>query len=558
MGVLAPLPLQGKGTPNLVIDVVRTAKVGQYGVVHVDDNFSILNNGTEPVSSLDFGFSRMYRDDFYYAEANDSQGRKLSLEADVNSTSEFYWIRANFAQELDFNRTYNFTVTSVLYGVITPVEAGFEYNFTAAPVLEQDANFANVTFVAVQGSDFRIAPNSTYVTTVFSSFPALFHEYKPWKAYSNQTFYAPYATVNQYILDLKSAERNIMIGNFGTLNVKDTYRFYNPSVAVDSLTITLPDGASNIMAYDQVGAMWATPENPGPPYQVTVKPRYTLGIRSKENFTFSLTYDLPQSKYLKQLTWWGSYNLTLSLLGNKEDFLFQKATARITTPPGMTVTGLRIAPQSAAAYPVQVEQNQTSFRLQGVTDMNDLQFSVTVGYLPFWSAFEAFPWILGLEIAIIAFAIVAKFRRGPQLEVPVPVERLREFVGLYDERLALSREIAMMEEDVARGGLTKHEFRRRKKVMEFRLDELNKLLMDVKVELRAMSSRYDEMIRRIDRAEAEIEASRASMNQVRGQYRAGKSTRETYDTMVAEISKRIDRAEETVETILITLREEAR
>jgi hypothetical protein len=82
--------------------------------------------------------------------------------------------------------------------------------------------------------------------------------------------------------------------------------------------------------------------------------------------------------------------------------------------------------------------------------------------------------------------------------------------------------------------------------------------MQVKVELRTISPRYDELIRRTDRAEAEIEASRASLNQVRGQYRAGKTTRETYDTMMNDIAKRIDRAEETLETILITLREEAR
>ena len=82
--------------------------------------------------------------------------------------------------------------------------------------------------------------------------------------------------------------------------------------------------------------------------------------------------------------------------------------------------------------------------------------------------------------------------------------------------------------------------------------------MAVKAELRVMNQRYDELMRRIDRAEAEIESSRASIGQVRGQYRAGKTTRETYDAMINDIAKRIDRAEETLETILITLREEAR
>jgi chromosome segregation ATPase len=94
--------------------------------------------------------------------------------------------------------------------------------------------------------------------------------------------------------------------------------------------------------------------------------------------------------------------------------------------------------------------------------------------------------------------------------------------------------------------------------MELRLDEINKSLMEVKAQLRTVTPRYDELIRSIDRAEAEIEVSRNSMSQVRAQYRAGKSTRETYDSMVNDITKRIDRAEETVETILITLREDAR
>jgi hypothetical protein len=312
------------------------------------------------------------------------------------------------------------------------------------------------------------------------------------------------------------------------------------------------------MAYDVVGAMWSEPQSPGAPYQVTVAPRYSAGIRINENFTFTLTYDVPQSTYVKQLSWWGNYNLTFTFLNNKDDFLFDNATVRIVAPSGMSVNNVKTMPQSPVSYPVQISQNERTFTLRGATNLNNLTFGVTFSYAPFWSAFGTIPWLVGLEVAIIAFALVVKLRRGPELEVPVPVERLREFVGLYDERLALSRELVVMDEDVARGSLTKHEFRRRKKVMDLRLDELNKSLMDVKADLRAISSRYDDLIRRIDRAEAEVEASRASMNQVRGQYRAGKTTRETYDTMVADITRRIDRAEETVETILITLREEAR
>jgi len=559
IAIVITAPLQAtEAQPRLVIEIQRTAKVGQYGVVHVDDQFTILNNGTEPVSSLDFGFSRPYRSDFYYVEAKDSQGKQLSIDIDVNKTSEFYWMRAYFAHELGFNKTYNFTVTSVLDGVIGTLATGFEYNFTAAPVLTQDAEFANVTFISVSASDFKLPDNTTYITTNVGGLPALNREYKPWKAYSRETFYAPYATVNQFLLDLRWAERDIEISNDGIISVKDSYRFFNPSVQVSSFSLSLPEGASNVMAYDVVGAMWAAPQNPTAPYQVTISPRYSGGIRSNEAFAFTLTYDVPQSKYLKQLNWWGSYNLTFPMLSNKDDFLYDNASVRFIAPSGATVSDVKIPPQSPAAYPIQIEEKEHTFELRGITDLNNLTVGVAFTYVPFSSAFGTLPWIVGLEVAVVALAVVLRLRRGPELEVPIPVERLREFVGLYDERLALSRELVLMEEDVTRGSLTRHEFRRRKKVMELRLDELNKSLMEVKAELRALTARYDDMIRRIDRAEAEVEASRASMNQVRGQYRAGKTTRETYDTMVSDITKRIDRAEETIETILITLREEAR
>jgi len=227
-------------------------------------------------------------------------------------------------------------------------------------------------------------------------------------------------------------------------------------------------------------------------------------------------------------------------------------------PDGLTITDINIPEQSPLSYPIDVDQSRGIFKLRGITSHNDVTFGLRFTYLPFWSAFFFLPWITGFELAIIAVALVMRLRRRPEMAVPVPVEKLREFVGLYDERLALSRELVLMEEEVSRGGLVKHEFRRRSKAMELRLDEINRSLMEVKAELRAISARYDDMIRRIDHAEAEITASRASMNQIRSQYRAGKTTRETYDTMMNEISKRIDRAEGTVETILITLREEAR
>ena len=559
LALVVAVPTHAQTPPaQLTIDISRTAYIGEYGIVHIIDNFTVHNSGTTPATYLDFGVLSVFKGDLYYVDAKDSQGKSLVVDTNVNQTSGFYWMRVHFANQLPFNSTYRFTVDSIVGHIITIAPNGLLYNFSAAPVLTQDARLANVTLLGAVGSSFAVAQNSTYTQKTVAGQPALVKQYKPWKAYSTETFFGPYLTVSQYLVDVAFVERDIKIGSSGTLSILDTYNLHNYAIPITSLTITLPDGATNVMAYDVVGAMWTTPENPGPPYQVSVAPRYGEGIRGGENFTFSLSYNLPQSEYLKQVNWWGNYNLTLPMLNNREDFVFDSATVKIIAPSGIRIDNVILPTSNPISPPIQYDPAKRQIQLQGVTVSSNVTLGVFFSFLPFWAAFEYLPWLLGIEVVFAAVVLVDRIRRGPELAIPVPVENLREFVGLYDERISLSRELVAMEEEVARGGMVKHEFRRRTKVMELRLDEINKSLMAVKAEIRAISQHYDELIRRIDRAEAEIQVSRNSLNQVRTQYRSGKTTRETYDAMVNDLTKRIDRAEETVETILITLREEAR
>jgi hypothetical protein len=552
-------PTHAQATPSqLTIEIFRTASIGQWGVVHIQDNFTVHNNGTTPAAYLDYGIPNTFRADVVSVTAKDSLGKTLAIDGNVNGTSGFFWLRVYFAKVLPGNATYLFTVSSVVTHAITTAPNGLLYNFTAAPVLTQDAKLANVTLLGAVGSSFAVAANSSYIQTRVAGFPALAREFMPWKAYSTDTFVGPYLTVSQYLVDVTYAERDIIIGNSGVLHIRDTYDLHNLAIPITSMTITLPDGATNILAYDVVGAMWSTPQDPGPPYQVSIAPRYQAGIRGTENFTFSLTYDLPQSEYIKQTDWWGNFNLTIPMLDNRDDFAFDNATVKIEAPRGTNIENVLLPTSNPIAPPVSYDPAKGVIVLQGVTTSTNVTLGIYYRRVPFWAAFEFLPWLVGLEVALAAVVIVVRIRRGPEVAIPVPVEKLRDFVGLYDERISLSRELVVMEEEVARGGMVKHEFRRRSKVMELRLDEVNKSLMAVKAEIREISLHYDELIRRIDRAEAEIQVCRTSLNQVRGQYRSGRITRETYDSVINDLTKRTDRAEGTVETILITLREEAR
>ncbi|MEM3060872.1 MAG: hypothetical protein QW265_00495 [Candidatus Bathyarchaeia archaeon] len=163
-----------------------------------------------------------------------------------------------------------------------------------------------------------------------------------------------------------------------------------------------------------------------------------------------------------------------------------------------------------------------------------------------------------MEIFIIFVAMLIRVEKPPVPTVAIPIELIREFVALYDEKTALKAELEKINEDMKRRAISKHEFRRKRKLMDVRLSELNKLLVSVKEKLKEVEARYEEMLKKIARSEAEIEALASSMAQMEIQYRTGKITRDVYESLIVDIQKRINRAKGEIDSTIISLREEAR
>jgi predicted nucleic acid-binding Zn-ribbon protein len=90
------------------------------------------------------------------------------------------------------------------------------------------------------------------------------------------------------------------------------------------------------------------------------------------------------------------------------------------------------------------------------------------------------------------------------------------------------------------------------------MSKVDRALQPLKEDLKASHPRYTEMITRMEKAEAEIDANRLGEEHFKTQYRSGKMSKEAYERALDDLNKRIDRAREVIETSLVTLREEAR
>ncbi|MEM3048633.1 MAG: hypothetical protein QXK72_05405, partial [Candidatus Bathyarchaeia archaeon] len=141
---------------------------------------------------------------------------------------------------------------------------------------------------------------------------------------------------------------------------------------------------------------------------------------------------------------------------------------------------------------------------------------------------------------------------------PTYVGKIRRYIELQDDKRALRLEIERRSEELSRGAITKHEYRRMRKSLDSRLSEINRSLATLKNELKSIDPRYLEMANRLERAESEVEALKASENQLTSRYRSGQLSREVYESMLSDLRKKIGKAEETIESIIVMLREEAR
>src|SRR3989442_5152520 len=99
-------------------------------------------------------------------------------------------------------------------------------------------------------------------------------------------------------------------------------------------------------------------------------------------------------------------------------------------------------------------------------------------------------------------------------------------IKLYEKKSAMGVEGKKMEEALWRGALNRHEYKRRRRVIDLRIAELDKTLAPIKDQLSKANPRYQDMIKRLERAEADIQVVRTTSADLRNQYRSGRIARE--------------------------------
>lgn len=536
--------------PNICkVAIDRTVSTTNWGVTIVSDSFNL--NSTSPVTHVSVGIPGLVASHLKYAGAVEtpSQASLQVTNLGTNTTIPGNFTALDVAFPIAKTGPYTFNMTTVYSGLLVYNQTGSTFQFTINPY-PMDLRTLNITraSLTINRNDWpspKIQPgNQTLTGQTFTT--------TTWKPFNSTLWKIQFSSGGtiQSILDT-TASRTITITSNGSVQVTDNYNITNRGPTVSSITLVLPKAITGISVSDSIG-MLANPavtSSSDGTNTLAFVPRYT-SVQTNQSTRAQISYQLSRQNYVSASTL-DRYTLNFKLFDSVK-FFQPTFVTKIATP-----TGFKLKSLTGQMY--QMSGNQILLQASPLTPMSNLGFTVNYQLDPFWASINPLSWVLLLEAAL-AGVVLAVWAR-PAAAVTIATGRpqlINRFVELYDEKSSMRLEGDKIEEDVNRGAMNRSDYRRRRRTIELRTNEIDRALVPIKEELSAIGPRYQDMIKRIERAEAELQVVRSTGVDIRNQNRSGRMSRELYDSLSTDLVRRKERAQQTIDSIIINLREEIR
>lgn len=556
--ILASMPSNVKAeNENYKIDWVNhTVELTYNGYVLVNDTIQISGQAQK----FRIGFPYEYAPYVLRCVAYDSSNVfPVELNVPLGERIGFYGVDVNFKQGLNISdgTTHVFTVIFVLSnGLLEEIADGnYTLKFPAYPSLTKPADICNASI--------NLPTNAKYVSGTVESLryskqglPAFAHS----EALGSLTF--SLQDIDQIQLaDIENMEREITISGTCEITGSDFYQVWNKApTEMDSFRVILPLNASDVQAYDQFGRKMARPTSAGGNwYKIT----FTLSVKAGEHVKFRVTYKLPKENYIKQKDS-KSFNLNFPLFKNL-NYYVNRSSVTFTLPEGAKIVKLEnVSAGESYAVSRDVFQERITINSRDVMSLDGFSVGIAYEYSSLWLSFRPTLWMWALAVVGCVVAVVWKRPKVP-VTVSVPTvalrlssKSLRSFVDAYEEKRKIISEMESLETRVRKGRIPRRRYKVRRKTLETRLNTLSRSISRLEEEMRSAGGKYAGLMRQLEVAETELSEVETAIRSIKTRHRRGELSLEAYRRLLADYERRKDKAETTIDGILLRLREEIR
>ena len=540
--------VKAESTDYNIEKVNHAIEVMYNGYIFINDTIQI--NGTAPNGFL-IGFPYKYGSHILRCVAyNATDVFPVSLNVPLENRIGFYGVKINFIQ----GTPQAFTIASVLSNSLLMQNAynmsQYTLDFPAYPSLTKNAANCNVSILLPEESEYisGTVGNFTYWR---ESLPAF--TYSP----ADVTFSVTGDRVQ--MADITKLKREIKISGTGEIEGSDTYVVTNKaSQEISSIEIILPQNASNRSAHDQLGRKMEID-----PSEITN--RYTVSfaspVETEKTTGFTVKYCLPSEEYIEQKEP-KNFDLTFPLFQNLNYYINQSSVTFVLPEGAKILSFENFSVVDSYGVARDVFQEKLTINKQDVFSLDSFSIGITYEYNLLWLSFRPTLWIWALATVGCAIAVVWKRPKAPiPVTVPKVAVRLRSkdvksFVDAYERKRKIVLEMESLKTRARKGKIPRRRYKVQRKTLETRLNTLSRNLTDLKEKMQAAGGRYRDLMSRLEVAETEISEVEANIESIEARHRRGELSLGAYRKLRVDYERTKDKAETTINEILIRLREE--
>ncbi len=540
------------------LDVVRTVYTKLYHLTEIVDTFTIENNGSVVINSID-----IYLPENWYnyqmsisAEGEDETVLKildLGLENGMRNWKIF------LAEGVNFGESYTLTIVTFYHSLHTLTDYDneiYEVCYLRYPVVPYVLRRAQL------GVEFRSGDSLNGESPE-----------------GLETNIAP-MEVEEVTMSIKSftpvivADRHteVKIDPWGWLNYHETITLRNIGPTRElTLSFNIPEGSTTIKIYDKVGIL--AKSQPGGTWYTNETVTLQIDLRSDRfgqdallpnyQYTFNIDYTMELSTYQTPVISGTKLNLPMATLGEVliekhiVDAILSYSVATVEASDGYRLLYGVFDNTLRYTYHNTTNQNPPDIYIVYQTSLlsssRPLAFSLIFGLIAIiYVGYRAFN--PPVDKSLIS-------RKDDEDEVGrvsgAPPDLLSTFASLYSRKTALNLDMEKLEASRRRGKVSKKEYMIRERDLKSQIDEVESELPEMKEKLISYGPKYRDMIAQLELQNERIEGAKAGLRQLLLRKKKQKISRVAFEKSRQDYLKTIKKATSATDRMLLSIQEEA-
>jgi hypothetical protein len=256
------------------------------------------------------------------------------------------------------------------------------------------------------------------------------------------------------------------------------------------------------------------------------------------------------------------------------NYYVNSASVTVTPPEGATIVSPTLSEiGTSSTLSRNVFQESLTINRQGISYVDSIipskdVLTVSFDFNSLWVSFRPTSWMW--VIAIIGAVIVA-FVKRPKARAVTPraaaarmaagqalsPEHIRDFIEAYEEKNKITQELMSLEARAQHGRIPRRRYKVQRKTLEMRLDTLGRNIATLKEILRGAGGTYSDLVKQLETAEIELNEVTMNLKNIEVKHETGEIPLETYRRQLSELGRRKEKAEASIDSLLLRLRGES-